>query len=64
MVEQKKSERGRESERKIETSCLEVPHLYNGAVALAHNRVQVWPQSNAQFALTGISEMFCQGRFF
>lgn len=58
LVEQKENERGKESERKSETSCLEVPYLYNGAVAHAHNRVQVWPQSNAQFAFTGISEMF------
>lgn len=64
LVEQKESERGRESERKSETSCLEVPHLYNGAAAHAHNPVQVWPQSNAQFLFTGISEMFRQGRLF
>lgn len=63
-VEQKESEGGKESERKSETSCLDVPHLYNGAAAHARNRVQVWPQSNAQFAFTGISEMFRQGRFF
>lgn len=30
----------------------------------AQTRVRVWPQSNAQFAFTGISEMFCQGCFF
>lgn len=39
-VEQKESgveERGRESERKSETSCLEVPRLYDAAAAHAHN---------------------------
>lgn len=61
-VEQKeKQERKKESERKSETSCLEVPCLYDAAAAHAHNLVHVWPQSNAQFAFTGILEMFCQG---
>lgn len=64
MVEQKENKRGRESERQSETSCLEVPRLYNGAATHAHNRVRVWPQSNGQFAFTGISEMFCQVDFF
>lgn len=61
-----------ESTRKSETSCLDVPHLYNGvaaaaaaaaAAAGAHARdhIRVWPQSNAQFPFTGISEMFRQG---
>lgn len=69
LFEQKESERkrererGRESERKSETSCLEVPHLYDGTAAHAHNCVHVWPQSNAQFIFTGISEMFRQGWF-
>lgn len=61
LVEQKESGRGRESERKNETSCLEAPHLYDGAAAHARNSVQVWPQSNAQFVFTGISDMFCKG---
>ena len=64
LVEQKESERGRESEGKSETSCLEVPHLYNGAAAHAHNCVQVWVKSNAQFVFIAISEMFRQGRLF
>lgn len=64
MVEQKESERGRESEGKSETSCLEAPHLYSGAAAHAHNRGQVWVKPNAQFVFIGISEMFCQGRLF
>lgn len=38
LVEQKESERGRESERKSETSCLEAPRLCNGAAAHARNR--------------------------
>lgn len=42
LVKQKESERGKESEPKSETSCLEVPHLYYGAAAHARSRVQVW----------------------
>lgn len=56
-----------ESTRKSETSCLDVPHLYNGAAAVAAagahacDHIRLWPQSNAQFPFTGISDTFRQG---
>lgn len=60
-VEQKeKWERKREWTKKVKPAAWQ--HLV--FTTHAQTRVRVWPQSNAQFAFTGISEMFCQGCFF
>lgn len=70
MVGQKESGVEREREREEERVNEKVkPAVWKCFVFTTLQRrmlitlVQVWPQSNAQFAFTGILEMFSQGQF-